>query len=160
MTASDPRSLRSSATTAVVTAVAIATALAVFAAPPPPAPSKTDEAPPAAIAQPPEGWTLDGDAERGREPYEDRCAACHGAAGDGQAPMTPFLDPKPTDFTDPERLAGRSDWELYLAVRDGGRAVGLSQKMTAFGPYLEDQEIRDLVAFVKGFSAAEPPAEP
>jgi cytochrome c oxidase cbb3-type subunit 3 len=112
-------------------------ATAVLAAPPP--------APP--------GFRLDGDAQRGRASFVKRCAICHGEAGDGRGKLAAGLDPKPTDFTAPGALAGHSDWEIYLAVRDGGQAVGLSPKMLGWGKLLSDREIRDAAAYVRSLAA-------
>lgn len=54
-------------------------------------------------------------------------------------------------------LAKRSDWEVYLAVRDGGQAIGLSPKMFGWGKALSDQEIRDMSAFVRSLAPKTPP---
>jgi cytochrome c oxidase cbb3-type subunit 3 len=107
-----------------------------------------------AFAAPPEppGFRLHGDAKRGQAAYLKRCAVCHGEAGDGRGKIA--LQPKPTDFTAPGVLAKRSDWEIYLAVRDGGQAIGLSPKMFGWGKTLSDQEIRDMSAFVRSLAPA------
>ena len=39
------------------------------------------------------------DSVHGRRLYEEKCATCHGITGKGDGPKTPFLDPKPRDFT-------------------------------------------------------------
>ena len=104
-----------------------------------------------ALAVPPEppGFQLNGDAERGRPVYLKSCATCHGPAGDGRGKLAASLKVKPTDFTTPGDFARRSDWEVYLMVRDGGKALGLSPAMFGFGKLLSDQEIRDTAAYVR-----------
>jgi cytochrome c oxidase cbb3-type subunit 3 len=66
--------------------------------------------------------------------------------------MAKYLEPRPRDLTDAEYMATRSDEEIYLAIRDGGTAVGLTDRMAAWGDLFSDQEIRDLAALVRSFS--------
>jgi mono/diheme cytochrome c family protein len=110
----------------------------------------------AAVApqEPPPDFKIQGDAARAAAVYHERCAVCHGDKGDGQSLMAKYLDPKPTDFTDAKYMATRSDWQLYLTIKGGGKVVGLSEKMSAFGPYLSDQQLQDLVLYVRQFAAA------
>lgn len=107
-----------------------------------------------ALSTPPEpaGFQLNGDVERGRAVYLKSCATCHGPAGDGRGKLAASLKVKPKDFTAPETLARRSDWEVYLVVRDGGKVLGLSTAMFGFGKILSDQEIRDTAAFVRSLA--------
>ena len=102
----------------------------------------------AASAAPPD-FQLNGDPERGKAVYAKSCAVCHGAAGDGKGKVAETMNPRPTDFHDAQYMARRSDWELYLAVRDGGKAVGLSPKMFAWKGLIPDQSIRDSVAYIR-----------
>lgn len=102
--------------------------------------------------QPPEGWELSGDAERAQATYDKFCATCHGAEGHGDGVMAKFIDPKPKDLSDPGYMEGRSDYELYLAIKKGGAAVGLSDKMAPWEHLLDDQEIQDLTLLVRGLS--------
>ena len=59
----------------------------------------------AAAPPSPEGFQLNGDAERGRAVYAKSCAVCHGAAGDGKSKMAGSLKPRPTDFTNKALIA-------------------------------------------------------
>ncbi|HEX6861366.1 MAG TPA: cytochrome c [Thermoanaerobaculia bacterium] len=104
-----------------------------------------------ALAAPPEpeGFKLNGDVERGRQVYLKRCATCHGPAGDGRGTLSASLKVKPTDFKAPGTLARRSDWEIYVVTRDGGKAAGLSTVMFGWGKLISDQEIRDAAAYVR-----------
>jgi len=97
----------------------------------------------------PADFQLNGDVERGKVVFAKRCAICHGAAGDGKSKMAETLKPKPIDFTNKSLIDKRSDWELYLVVRDGGPAIGLEQTMFGWKKLLPDQEIRDSVAYVR-----------
>jgi len=97
----------------------------------------------------PADFQLNGDAERGKVVFAKRCTICHGAAGDGKSKMAETLKPKPVDFTNKSLIDKRSDWELYLVVRDGGPAIGLAKTMFGWKGLLPDQEIRDSVAYVR-----------
>jgi len=108
----------------------------------------------AMVAAPPAppDFHLGGDAKRGRGVYARSCASCHGEKGNGRGTLAAGLDPKPTDFTAPGALAKRSDWEVYLSIRDGGQAIGLSPKMLGWGKILSDQEVRDAAAYVRSLA--------
>jgi cytochrome c oxidase cbb3-type subunit 3 len=101
-----------------------------------------------AVPPAPPDFRLGGDAERGKAVYARTCALCHGKAGDGKGTVH-GEGPPATDFTDGERMAKRSDWEVYLAIRDGGAALGLSPRMIAWGKVLNDQQVRDAAAYVR-----------
>ena|SRR5947199_6796374 len=75
----------------------------------------------AAAPPAPADFHLNGDAERGKAVYVRTCALCHGVNGDAKSKMAETMKPKPIDFTDKALVDKRSDWELYLVVRDGGR---------------------------------------
>jgi cytochrome c oxidase cbb3-type subunit III len=107
----------------------------------------------AAEPEPP-GFHLDGDARRGHLVYARTCILCHGENGNGRGKLAAGLDPKPRDFTAPGLLARRSDWEIYLVIRDGGKAIGLSSKMAGWSKVLKDQEIRDAAAYVRSLAPA------
>lgn len=97
----------------------------------------------------PEGFALNGDPGRGKVVYDKSCALCHGPAGQGNGPMAASLRPKPKDLTDKAVTGKRSDWEVYLVIRDGGKALGLSPQMFSYKNMLKDQEIRDVAAYVR-----------
>lgn len=92
----------------------------------------------------------------GRLTYEQHCAACHGAQGDGNGPASVWLFPKPRNFS-----AGLfkiqstpfgslpTDEDLYQSVTRG--MPGSS--MPSF-TYLTEQERRDAVQYVKYLTAA------
>jgi mono/diheme cytochrome c family protein len=87
----------------------------------------------------------------GQRLFETTCASCHGAQGkpDASSPVVQALETEPADLTDPlfNSREPALDWELV--VRHGGRALGLSEQMPAWGPAFTDAEIAALVAYVK-----------
>ena len=85
---------------------------------------------------------LRGDAANGAVLHGKYCAECHGASGKGDI-IVMHMDTPPKDQSDPF---------LYLAICQGGEAVGRSFIMPAWGDLLSDQEIKDLVARIRSFS--------
>ena len=105
----------------------------------------------AATPPAPAGFELQGDPARGKAVFATRCALCHGAAGDGKGKVKAD-NPPPADFTNAEVMGKRSDWEIYLAVKDGGPAIGLSPKMFGWGKLLPNQDLRDAAAYVRSLA--------
>ncbi len=82
--------------------------------------------------------------------YLLNCAPCHGADGRGGWRATLFLV-RPGDFTDPRTLAGASDEYLVGLIKNGGATYG-KPGMPAFGYHLSDDDIRQLITYVRAFS--------
>jgi high-affinity iron transporter len=59
------------------------------------------------------------DLARGASLYQQQCASCHGASGNGQGPEAVGLDPPPIAFTDRERAAHRSVFALEQVINQG-----------------------------------------
>ena len=78
------------------------------------------------------------------------CTKCHGSEGKGDGPQADALTTKPRDFTDCTRMKGIDDATLFSAIKEGGEAVHLSKDMPAWKDGMDDDEIHDLVAFVRG----------
>src|SRR5580700_8796340 len=93
------------------------------------------------------------DAENGAKVYKGGCIACHGSEGKG-APMasTVFLRPDTfPDFTDCAGTTPEPDGNWKAAIVHGGPSRGLSQIMPAFGDLLTDDQINDVIAYMRGF---------
>jgi mono/diheme cytochrome c family protein len=93
--------------------------------------------------------------EAGKRVYDQHCAACHGTDGDGNGPAAVWLFPKPRDFSAglfkiQSTPAGSlpSDADLYRSISQG---LGGSS-MPAFH-YLSEQELLDVVEYVKHLTA-------
>jgi cytochrome c oxidase cbb3-type subunit 3 len=94
---------------------------------------------------------LRGDPEAGRDLHYENCAECHGYDGKAEV-IVMHMDQPPYDQSDPEYMRKLNDQYLYLAICKGGEAVGKSIVMPGWGDVLTDQEIRDLVAWIRTFS--------
>lgn len=99
---------------------------------------------PAAAAQ--------GDAKAGRTLYNAWCVSCHGLTGKGDGPVAVGLPVKPGNHADGARMNGLSDAYLFAIIKQGGQAVQRSQMMPPWGTQLTDQQIRDVVAYVRSLA--------
>ncbi|GIX46353.1 MAG: hypothetical protein KatS3mg131_0564 [Candidatus Tectimicrobiota bacterium] len=94
-----------------------------------------------------------GDAARGKEIYQERCLLCHGALGQGWAWHKKAVRP-PVPVPDLRQVVPqRSDEYLITVIRDGGEAVGLTRFMPAFGFDMSEQDLRDVVAFLRSLQS-------
>lgn len=94
---------------------------------------------------------LRGDAENGKALHAKHCAACHGLTGAADV-VVMHMDETPKDQSDPEYMKTLTDGYLYLAICRGGEGVGKSLVMSPWGDYFTDQEIKDMVAWIRTFS--------
>jgi len=96
-----------------------------------------------------------GDAAQGAPRYAMLCASCHGAAGGSDTPIAQTLNPKPARHNDGAYMNALSDAHLFKVIKGGGPAVGKSPLMAAWGGSLTDEQIRDVIAFIR--TLADPP---
>jgi mono/diheme cytochrome c family protein len=85
--------------------------------------------------------------------YRERCAVCHGLSGAGDGFNASNLDRPPQDFTSDSVMSAFPDSRLIDAVTSGGRAVGGTPMMPAYGKTFTAQDIRSVVAYVRTFAA-------
>jgi hypothetical protein len=86
------------------------------------------------------------------ELYSKACALCHGAAGEGLAvdhPSYASFDPPPADLSDPlfNSREPAADW--FLVTKYGGKRLGLSSQMPAYGEAFDDEQIHAVVGYMK-----------
>ena len=94
----------------------------------------------------------------GQALYRQYCAVCHGDGGKGDGPSATGFATKPADLTDGRLLNPLPDEFLTSVIGNGGPAEGLSPGMPAFGKFLGQTQIRDVVAYLR--SLAQPPFRP
>lgn len=80
----------------------------------------------------------------GFEHYRDSCVMCHGAPDVAAMDFSEHMEPEPPKLWE-EDSQSLNDGELFVIIRDGIRMTG----MPAFGPDHNDEEIWDIVAFVR-----------
>jgi cytochrome c oxidase cbb3-type subunit 3/ubiquinol-cytochrome c reductase cytochrome c subunit len=98
-----------------------------------------DRSPPLAVHELP----VDGDAERGASVFRERCASCHGDAGQGKTALT--LD-------NPTFHATASAGFIRYAIEHGRPGT----PMPAFGQVLSPADIDDVTVTIRGWSRAIP----
>ena len=119
---------------------------------PAPAPAPPAAAPAASPPAAPAG-SLRGDAANGKALYAQYCTSCHGATGHGDGPVASTLNPKPANHTDHQFMATLTDEHLYQVISKGGASVGKSPMMAPWGGVINDQGIKDLIAYLRQLSS-------
>ena len=100
---------------------------------------------------------LAADAEKAKGLYTANCASCHGETGKGDGPVAPAIPPPPPrDFTvgdfvydaDEDGTIG-TDADLKAVISKGAGAFGGNQMMAAWAGLLSDEDIDNLVAYIR-----------
>lgn len=86
--------------------------------------------------------------EKAKATYAKECAKCHGKEGKGDTKMGQKLECK--DYSKAEVWAKFKEEEAIKALKEGLKKDGKTQ-MKPFGDKLKDQEIKDLIAYMKKF---------
>ncbi len=90
-----------------------------------------------------------GDAAKGKVSFENTCVACHGPQGKGDGPAAAALDPKPKNLSDAQLLSTQTDDFIFKVISEGGASVGLSPMMAPWGGVLSEQDIWNVVAYIR-----------
>ncbi|MCP5069958.1 MAG: cytochrome c [bacterium] len=97
----------------------------------------------------PESESAAPDADRGATAYALYCSSCHGATGQGDGPVGAALQPPPTNHTDGGYMNPLGNDHLFKVVSEGGQAVGKSPMMTPWGAMLAEDQIWDVIAYMR-----------
>lgn len=85
---------------------------------------------------------------RGGLVFANYCVTCHGMNADGNGRAARLYNPKPANL----RMSDKNDVYLGLIVRRGGAALGRSEFMPSWEAELTDEQIRDLVAYLRSIN--------
>ena len=91
--------------------------------------------------------------EHGKALWNNGCIACHGADGKG-APETSTVFTRPDtwpDMTRCDQTTPEPDSAYKAVILHGGRGLGFSQIMPAFGDLLTNDQIDDVIAYLRTF---------
>ena len=91
---------------------------------------------------------------RGGIVYRTYCVLCHGAAGKGDGRAARMYTPRPANLT----ISPFNDAYKEMIIRGGGASVGRSSYMPPWGDELTDEQIQDLVAFLRELRKTGAPA--
>jgi len=80
--------------------------------------------------------------------WEKNCASCHGKDGKGETKAGKKADVK--NLTDATYQASFTDEQMFKQIKEGMKDKNGKEKMKAFGGAFSDEEIKALVAFVRG----------
>jgi mono/diheme cytochrome c family protein len=87
-----------------------------------------------------------GDAAHGAKLYKRYCSGCHGEDGRGGAKT--FM-PHVPNLTAKDYIEFLPDSFLFTVITEGGAAVGKSGFMPAWRGTLSEQDIKDVITFIR-----------
>lgn len=97
-------------------------------------------------------WLAAGTAlagESAADNYRTYCMQCHGLDGNGKGINVRDMSVQPRDHTDAKAMSGRSDEMIFKVIKEGGPSIDKSVLMPPWGDTLSDDEIKDLVAYLR-----------
>lgn len=83
--------------------------------------------------------------ERGEVVYKTNCVLCHGVKADGKGRASVLFDPPPANLT----KSDKNDDYKRMIITMGGKAMGRSEVMPIWGEQLSQQQIEDVVAYLR-----------
>ncbi len=92
------------------------------------------------------------DPNEGKQWYYVYCIACHGWLLEGNGPSALALDPKPRILTAGSYMNKKTNLELFNVIKGGGESASLSSSMPAWGNFLQDQDIWNVVAWIRAMA--------
>jgi|NGEPerStandDraft_6_1074524.scaffolds.fasta_scaffold04919_2 cytochrome c oxidase cbb3-type subunit 3 len=87
--------------------------------------------------------------ESARDNYHTYCTQCHGKDGNGKGINIRDMSVQPRDHTDAKAMSGRSDDAIFKVIKEGGPSIDKSVLMPPWGDTFSDEEIRELVAYLR-----------
>ncbi len=92
------------------------------------------------------------DPDQGAHWFSFYCVHCHGWTGKGDGPTAAKLDPRPRNLTNGKYADHISNLDIYGVIKGGGEFRNLSTSMPPWGNILQDQDIWNVVAFIRSLS--------
>ena len=98
--------------------------------------------------------TTDAAVIRGSIAFRTYCVLCHGTTGKGDGRAAKMYTPRPANLT----VSPFPDKYKEMIIRGGGPAVGRSSFMPPWGDELTDEQISDLISFLRELRKTGTPA--
>lgn len=92
------------------------------------------------------------DPDQGAHWFSFYCVHCHGWTGKGDGPTASKLDPRPRNLTNGKYADHISNLDIFGVIKGGGEFRNLSTSMPPWGNILQDQDIWNVVAFIRSLS--------
>lgn len=89
---------------------------------------------------------------RGEIVFKTNCILCHGVKGDGKGRASVLYNPPPANLT----LSDKNDQYKMMIITLGGKAMGRSEVMPVWGEQISEQQIADVVAYLRTILVAPP----
>jgi cytochrome c oxidase cbb3-type subunit 3 len=90
-----------------------------------------------------------GQAANGKKLYLTYCFLCHGTTGKGDGYAARFQPVKPRNLTEEAYMSTRTEQQLFEAISGGGQAFHGAMTMPYWRESLTEQQIWDLVAYIR-----------
>lgn len=94
--------------------------------------------------------TLPASVQRGNIVYSHYCSLCHGSNADGEGRAAAIHNPRPSNL----RKSMMPDAYKALIISKGGKAIGRSEFMPPWGEELTDEQIKDVVNYLRSIAPA------
>ncbi len=85
--------------------------------------------------------------------FKESCASCHGDDGKGNGPKAAQLKAKAANYTDCNEMKKYDDAYLFNIIKGGGAAVKKSKDMPPFEDVYDQDEMKELVGYIRSFCA-------
>ena len=89
---------------------------------------------------------------RGNIVFNNYCVLCHGIKADGTGRAARIYNPKPANLV----MSVKNDQYKELIIRQGGAALQRSQFMPPWGDELTNEQISDVIAFLRSIQLNKP----
>jgi len=96
--------------------------------------------------------SVDAAVFRGGLVFANYCVTCHGINADGNGRAARLYNPRPANL----RMSDKNDAYIGLIVKMGGEAMGRSQFMPPWGAELTDEQMHDIVAYIRSINVNSP----
>ncbi len=81
--------------------------------------------------------------------YKQFCWQCHGMKANGSGVNVQDMSVQPRDHSSAKAMSGRTDEDLFKVIKEGGLAIDKSVLMPPWKDSLNDDEIHDLVKYLR-----------